>query len=238
MKTLSRVPVVVGTRSRNGSVLLEVMIALSLMGIVLVSLGAAASSLLSRAARVDWSPSEREDESTVDAWTWGPRPGGFEWLPGPRLELRLQGAGTQGAESIGVWVDGWFTTEVRALGQRALSIGDAGMWSTRPGAEVVFRARRSDGPWGVPLRTVVPSVVAVVGSMSVQGDGSASVTVHLRAAGHAALGVEAEGTPGTVAAVGTPATVVMSAVGLAQVTSTGGTQQIQLEEGTGVDVYQ
>jgi hypothetical protein len=223
--------------SSSGSALLEVMIALSLLAIVLVSLGETASSLLSRAARLDWAPSQRENGPAADAWTWGPRPGVIQWRLGPGLEIRLQGSGTQGAERIGVWVDGWLRSEVPASG-RVVTIGDPGDWSGRTGSEVVVRARRLDGPWGSPLRTVVPSLFESNDTSSDQTIATAALSVHLPTAGQTTLDVGLGTAAARVTAFATPTSVIVGALGVASIRGNGDEQQVFMMDGTDVDVYQ
>ena len=222
----------------EGSALLDVMIALSLLAIVLVSLGGTAAALLSRAGRLDFSLSGREDGPAADQWTWGPRPGVVVWLPGPNLELRLQGAGTQAADWIGVWVDGWLESEVSARDQGVLPIGAPGMWSSKSGSEVIVRARRQDGAWGSPWRSVVPSPVGSGAMPNGQTVGTAMLAVHLPAAGETSFNVDLGVTPAVVDAVATPTSVTVGVSGVAAVTGAGAPQKVLVEGGTDVDVYQ
>lgn len=178
-----------------GSVILEAIVTFVLLTIALGPLVGTLLTLVDRStcvqSRLSSSLSREAAESpasVVDRWGWGPLSGVASWGAGPSLIVTLSGLGTEKVSRVGVWVDGWPVLELDATGQTMLVVGSSTQWLTGSGAELVIRARTTEGPWGPPLRTIVPgsSITASV-PLENPSDAPASATVHYPVAGRLLL---------------------------------------------------
>jgi hypothetical protein len=142
----------------RGFVLLDVMVAIVLLGILLGVLATGAQSacrvavgLRDRAVPLSTTSS---GDSSLGAWTWGEGIRQAAW--GSARVLTIY-AGTQSASqaTVGVWCDGWPLGEWQASMKEPLALGPA-VWDGRNGQEVVIRARAGNEGWGPPWRMVVP----------------------------------------------------------------------------------
>jgi hypothetical protein len=187
----------------RGYVLMEVCMAVLLLTVCLlplidvtVSLAGRTPSLDARAAQLTRDTGAAEGAGSGE-WTWGPRPGRLVWSPGPLLLTELIGPGTKNAELVGVWADGWFRGEWRTDGAESLTLGSAAEWQLCTGSEVVVRARREDGAWGAPFRTIVPGNGNSGGEVDLgalePGAPSSGMAVHLPSAAMAGLSLACAG---------------------------------------------
>jgi hypothetical protein len=142
----------------EGSMLIEVLVALVLVTLLLVPLANGVASAVGRAEDVQVRAQKMSggslDTEAMEAWDWGPEVVSAEWRPGPVLDLTFEACGDSD-RVVGVWIDGWF------LGEHSLD-SDGGVHLTAPelgdcgGGELVVRVRESASPWGVPWRLIVP----------------------------------------------------------------------------------
>lgn len=141
----------------GGFILIEILVALVVLGIMLGALADAAQSAISRAEvvreRVATASSAVAPEVGGAPWAWGPTVAQASWGPGPILEVAACGAGA--GFVVGMWADGWLVGEWSSSGTDVVSVGRQ-TWVERAGAELVIRLRRADGVWGPPWRLVVP----------------------------------------------------------------------------------
>ena len=183
-----------------GFSLLEVCIALLLLTVALLPLVQIAVALTQRTIRLDRraaASSVRVDDEAAGSgsadWTWGPRPGLLSWGDGLQLETDLRGPGCAQGQRLGFWVSGWFAGEVEAGVLDHVALGATEFWRSHAGEEVVVRARRTDGAWGAPMRTLVPAANGAGSQPSEPGSTGGSLLptalVHLPAAGSASLEV-------------------------------------------------
>jgi hypothetical protein len=176
-------------RRCEGSILLEVVVAIILLAIlvepltggILLAVGRA-DAVRQQAARVADSVL---DGQAVRAWTWGSEVASAWWRSGPTLFVRPERS-ENAVPTVGLWVDGWFLSEESLDGEGVLRV-DAPTWWAYPGAELVMRVRTPDGAWGPPWRSLVPGADGVV-SLSVSGGEvgrtEAQVVAHAPAAGN------------------------------------------------------
>ncbi len=232
---------------RRGSVLIEVMVAIVILGVFLGGLctavqraQGAVADLRARAGVL--SPVSLE-ASVAEAWQWGCLVEGAEWLSGPQMVIR-PGEGCWQDCRVGVWCDGW------SLGEWSVSAGDVlelagAVWAGMTGQEVVIRLREVDGPWGPPWRTVVPDEYCLPGLEraiavdSQQFDGlEESVTVmHTRALGVPPLVASWSSVPVFNRAEGVVLALSEAGPGLCSVESYGRTQEWVNNEGRWLDIY-
>jgi hypothetical protein len=146
------------TRHDDGSVLVEVMVAVILLAVLLVPLAAGMDTAVGRADGVGERAGELAERAGEvrdrGAWEWGPEVASAVWQPGPVLDLELESQ--NGSERIvGVWIDGWFLGE-RLPDDRGSVLLKASEMRDCTGGELVVRVRRPDEPWGPPWRSFVP----------------------------------------------------------------------------------
>ena len=220
--------------SVNGSTLVELMIALAMLAVVLVPLGATAHALLARSGRIDWTAASTE--RSIEAWTWGARPGRVAWTVGPRLDIRVLGPGTSDAESVGVWVGGRLWAEF-SLDGPDVQVGDPGAWLPLAGAEVIVRARREGGPWGAPWRGIVPAGVPDAPPASPLSVVPAGAVMHLAEAGAASAKIQVGPSVATAGCPATPTSVPVLTGGIVDVTMNGCVQSWRIAEGETRDLY-
>ena len=196
--------------SDSGFSLIEVVMAMSIMCIFLVSLYG-----LSQGTREDLEKLDRDTERLTFAddqmegsdvtsnptsgvtWSWGPRIAEARWEPGPVLAVSAPGAWSGGPMLVGVWAQGWFLgeLEVDEEGVIKMAVDPAGGgWFQRAGQELILRTRKSEN-WGPPWRTVVLDSDPSAGSGSVdapavENQEAASVLIHLPTAGTGQVSME------------------------------------------------
>ena len=149
-------------------ILLEVLVAVVLIGLVVGPLAVALSGVIGQARAVreaggGEADSPRAGMKGLEAW--GPRVTEASWRPGPVLRLATDLAGSLGGleATVGIWVDGWAVGEVPVgvEGEPGAASGEvtvpASVWSGSAGGEVVLRVRTGLGAWGPPWRSAVPS---------------------------------------------------------------------------------
>jgi hypothetical protein len=144
--------------SNQGSVLVEVLVALVLLGLLIVPLASGLESAVGRTDALRTKSQKVSDAfSNVDgaeSWDWGPAVWSAQWRSGPTLGLKI--VAPSGSDPvIGVWVDGWF------LGERSPDAGgsvclQASELSDLSGRELVVRVREEESVWGPPWRSLVP----------------------------------------------------------------------------------
>ena len=196
--------------SDSGFSLIEVVMAMSIMCIFLVSLYG-----LSQGTREDLEKLDRDTERLTFAddqmegsdvtsnptsgvtWSWGPRIAEARWEPGPVLAVSASGVWPGAPMLVGVWAQGWFLgeLEVDEEGVIKMAVDPAGGgWFQRAGQELILRTRKSEN-WGPPWRTVVLDSDPSAGSGSVdapavENQEAASVLIHLPTAGTGQVSME------------------------------------------------
>ncbi len=114
---------------RRGFLLLELMVALALLGIFLVSLCTGLAALKARAGNLDeaWQNTcvgGGPDSQTSASWTWGPRIVDARWqaeslAEGVVLQLLVASPEDLDGQSeaiVGLWIEGWLLAEMSADG--------------------------------------------------------------------------------------------------------------------------
>lgn len=226
-------------RGDGGWVLVEIMVAVLLLGLFVGSLAAGATGLARRVRIVDAAVGAvgAAARSPVDAWEWGSAHVRVSWRPGPLMDIRVVGPTTAGRVKVGIWVEGWSVLESEAAEGGLATVGPL-EWDGRSGDEVVVRVRTDGEAWGSPWRSLVPGAdgapaVSQFGSEPVSGAG---VIIHPPAAGNPAVQVVGTGSV-TAGPLGTPFLADELSGGAAAV-RLGGLEQSWLQEaGRSLDVY-
>jgi prepilin-type N-terminal cleavage/methylation domain-containing protein len=175
---------------QRGFALLEVMVALVLVGALLGALATEAQRALDAAIRLrgkaaSLSP-EHEADLDLGAWDWGQRVAFAEWGTGPVLRVS-GGTGLATGAKLGVWCRGWFLGEWEVPTTGPTVLGQD-VWQGHIGEELVLRTRTEAESWGPPWRSVVPdpysrdtSDLALAGSGPVEAQSyeAARTVVHL-----------------------------------------------------------
>lgn len=167
--------------SPRGFTLIEVMFGVLLLSLVVAGavqgvLGARlrSTAVTDRVAQ-GGDRAVEDDHASGAAWMWGgPRVGAVAWVTDSSLDVSVTGLPYSPAgafqpsavlserASLGAWLDGWFAGETSVVpGATRVESGVPGFegWpDDLSGAEVVLRARRTAGPWGVAWRTMSPVV--------------------------------------------------------------------------------
>lgn len=150
-----------------GFVILEVLVAVVLVGLVVASLGAAFAASVEQARtarRLAGAESEAAGSDARTAWEWGPRVIGAWWRPGPVLHVRISAVadGSEALSHVGLWADGWLIEEkivgsdgVDEAGATGEVQVDTQTWSGLTDHELMIRVREGDGVWGPPWRLAV-----------------------------------------------------------------------------------
>jgi hypothetical protein len=174
-----------GLRRSCGFVLIEVIAAVVLLGVLVAPLVTAMHSAVGRAAAVralaDESFQGSVSTGTEGAWQWGPKVVSVSWRSRPALFLEIQTHGGT-AQTVGLWLDGWFLGEWDAAGDGGVQLKAADLHAVN-GQELVARTRESGGAWGPPWRSIVPDAgeappspkarpEAVVGDGAITGEES------------------------------------------------------------------
>jgi len=146
----------------GGVVMMEVAVAVLLVGIAVTGLAAGTQRAIAAAAAVRDDATVAAvaawESSKMEEWGWGPMVRHAEWSPGPKLELHPHVPSAERG-AIGIWADGWSLGEWLAEDVTVTQIGQE-VWAGRVGEAVTVRIRNEDGAWGPPWRTIVPDVYA------------------------------------------------------------------------------
>jgi len=163
----------------DGWVLVEVLVAVMLLGFLVVPLAAGVQSATGRADGVRSQAARVSDLSwdldSGDAWEWGATVSSAWWQPGPSLYIQLQKRNGQD-HIAGLWLNGWFQGEVEPDDNGTVRVEAPG-WYGSAGEELVVRVRTATGTWGAPWRLVVPAADGVSASSASVGDGGIGETV-------------------------------------------------------------
>jgi hypothetical protein len=238
-------------RGQRGTILLEVLVAVVLVGLVVGPLATVLAGLVgqARAVRVAGSGrsvADRDGGNGLEGW--GPRVSAASWRPGPVLRLATDLAGSQdGIEAIvGSWVDGWAVGEipVGADGGEAAALGQvtvpASVWSGLAGGEAVLRVRTGSGVWGPPWRSAVPGVDGTApsaGTLSGAQPAVPTAVVHRPSTGTSKLTVSWAAAPLSARPFPLLFQAGASVQGWGEAALDGGSQWWWMEEGRSVDVY-
>ncbi len=148
-------------RTVDGSILIEVLVALVLVSIALGPLSMSAQTARDRSREIVSNGEALSPFACLDsnaaAWSWGPRIVGGAWRPGQRLDLLVDADPLSGAV-VGLWTDGWLIATLQPLGDGSLS-ADVGHLGGREGAELVARVRLGGQTWGPAWHTIVPAML-------------------------------------------------------------------------------
>jgi hypothetical protein len=172
----------------GGWVLLEVLAAMALLAILAGPLAMGVISILGQGDVAERQADDlgSRDLAGVGAWAWGDHVLGLAWSPGPSLTVRaaVAGVASEAGEGsrivLGFWADGWLIVEANPEDDGSVTLGGS-TWLDRDGQELVVRARRADGVWGPPRRTLVPDATGrvEVGAGGVSADaGRGEAVVH------------------------------------------------------------
>lgn len=238
-------------RSADGSILIEVLVALVVLSLFVVSLSQSINRMLGRAhelgsmvAAVETTAEAAHDGGMPGLWGWGPRVESAVWRPGPCLEVQV-GCGGEAGAAVGVWTDGWLGEEHEPDQTGCVSVPSSQLVGLA-GAELVIRARGPEGVWGPPLRTVVPdrmgdlsflTAVTPVGgpTTGLEYDGASLVHAPCRANPALDLPWLREGPPACLG--GLLFLLPQATPGLCEAGLGGRNQWWPAEEGRAVDVY-
>jgi hypothetical protein len=229
-------------RGREGSILIEVVIAVVLLAILVAPLAGGITVAAARADAVRQQAGRIADGVSADdallTWGWGTKVARAWWIPGPTLCVRSAPRGDQAAR-IGVWVDGWFLREDSLDEDGLVRLGPA-TWLTRAGGELVLRARTPGGVWGPPWRSIVPGVEGVV-SLPVTTEAPAvadgQVVAHASAAGNPAFQLSWEEVSPEPGPLGLPLVVQTALSGPCGIGLDGWAQCWRAERQRDLDVY-
>lgn len=142
----------------RGSVLIEVLVALTLLAFLVVPL---AGGILSAGDRTSDVQRQTDHlvrpgfaETAAASWTWGPKVQNAWWRPGPILHIQADQS-VERAVVVGLWVDGWYQTEA-ALDQNGVVKVPSELWAEHEGKQLLLRVQGPEDAWGPPWRLVVP----------------------------------------------------------------------------------
>lgn len=145
-------------RMARASILVEVLVAIVILGVFLGGLSGVFLRSMDAAVKLRGGAgglaTSLLSDGAADAWTWGPMVDGISWDAGPVLGVS-PGVGCLGEIEVGIWADGWLLGEWTVHVPEELVLTSS-TWEGAIGSEVVVRARKGDGGWGAPWRTVVP----------------------------------------------------------------------------------
>ncbi len=155
-------PVAEGDRrctARPGAfVLLEVMVAIALLGAVLGGLVHGVQIARDAASSVREKSSTLSGQSlagpSLGARTWGHRVETASWATGPELTVRA-GSGVGLGGTLGAWAGGWLLGEWEISDGGSARLGPS-VWAGLEGRPLIVRVRSRQGAWGPPWRTLVP----------------------------------------------------------------------------------
>lgn len=227
-------------RWSGGWILLEVIVAITVAGLLigplagaLLSSMALASRSRDRAAAVAGST---QFGKAAAAWEWGPRVLDVRWLGGPSLRAETVLGGDAAEVDAGVWIDGWFVGAWPVDQSRSVSVAHE-VWEGREGAEVVVRARVGEAGWGPPWRLVVPGAdgESVPGPSPSTGEEGEAV-LHAPAAATPEVAVSWEAQP-LLPELPRALVLPVALVGAVSAAVDGAEQTWRVEAGRDLDVY-
>jgi hypothetical protein len=232
-------------RHSPGSILIEVLAAVVLLGVLLVPLSTAVQSAVGRAEAISEQASrltaEQAGAGKREAWEWGPRVASGWWTAGPVLHLEL--AESPGdACVVGLWADGWLVGQVSPDGDGSVRV-DPPTWSGLTGQELVARVGRPGDPWGPPWRLVIPDMFCRYPSPESQQQiaegpsGADEIVVHSPALANPRL--EVSGLPPWAICFASQIPLALSAgtPGRCELFLEGRTQAFKVQIGGGRDVF-
>ena len=98
------------SRAARGSILLEVLVAIVILGVFLAGLSRAFQVSYQAAVELRTQrgalPTSLVEDTGEEAWSWGPMLDSVEWDAGPELCL-VPGIGCDDEVDVGIWIDGW-----------------------------------------------------------------------------------------------------------------------------------
>lgn len=149
----------------GGFTMLEVMVAVIVLGLLTAPLVTSSLSAVGAAHRArlrdGYLAAMAAASGGGEAWEWGSRVESARWQPGPVLDVTVGSmVEAEGpAVLVGVWTDGWFLGEHSPESDGLCRIA-ASEWREGMGREVVIRVREVQEMWGPPWRTIVPDRAA------------------------------------------------------------------------------
>jgi prepilin-type N-terminal cleavage/methylation domain-containing protein len=236
--------------SPNGLTMVEVMVAIVILGIAIGTLAGSAQRALSATVKNREKAADplEGDAALVDTtpWAWGPTIERATWAAGPVLSIR-SGSGMGVGGVVGVWTDGWLVGDWRLSAGMELCLGpERWGWGDRAGEELVVRARAGNGAWGPPWRSVVPdsygngtpeAIGAPTESENVLEYGDAGSVAHLRSCSNASLLASWTNEPVLRSLEGLVLVLSAQAPGVCRLESYGRCQAWVGSAGRGLDVY-
>jgi hypothetical protein len=149
----------------EGSILIEVLVAIVLLTIILVPLAtsmqaAGEQGAAFRAEHGSLATSTASEQARA-AWSWGPHVETAVWSPGQELALTVE-ADLLAETSVGLWADGWFIGEFTPEVDGSV-VAKVGLLGAGTGQELVARVRVGSGIWGPPWRSLVPDALGMSG---------------------------------------------------------------------------
>jgi hypothetical protein len=149
----------------EGSILIEVLVAIVLLTIILVPLAtrmqaAGEQAAAFRAEHGSLATSTGSEQARA-AWSWGPHVDTALWGSGQELTLAVE-AGLLAETSVGLWCDGWFIGEFTPEVDGSV-VAKVGLLGAGTGQELVARVRVGSGMWGPPWRSLVPDALGMSG---------------------------------------------------------------------------
>jgi len=227
-------------RRSGGWILLEVIVAITIAGLLtgplagaLLSSMALASRSRDRAASVAGLSTFGDDAA---AWQWGSRVLDVRWLAAPSLQVEMVVGGDATELDAGVWLDGWYVGAWPVDRNGGVSV-ERELWEGREGGEVVVRARTDTAGWGPPWRLIVPGPDGEpVPEPFPSTGGEGAVVLHAPAAATPEVVVSWEAQP---LLPELPAAVVLpvALVGTVSAVVDGAEQTWRMEAGRDLDVY-
>jgi hypothetical protein len=229
-------------RRCGGSILLELMVAIVLLGILVVPLTGGILSAVGRAGAVRQQSAQVADtvpdETAWRAWTWGGKVASSWWRAGPTLYVQPERSG-DAVSTVGLWVDGWFLGEESLDGEGALQL-DGPTWSTYARGELVLRVRTPGGVWGPPWRFLVPGADGAVSlpvSTGMATGVGRQVVAHAPAAGNPAFQLSWDQVCPNPGPLGLPLVLQTGLSGPGAVSLDGSVQSWSMEPERRLDVY-
>lgn len=227
-------------RRCDGSVLIEVLAAMVILGLLIGPLVSGVQSAMERAETVRSQTANvstpSRDSVVGDAWKWGTTVSSAWWRPGPILHIQLQRREGQ-RHVAGLWLNGWFQGEFEPDDNGNVLVRAPG-WSNAAGDELVVRVRGAEGAWGPPWRLVVPAVDALLTTLGpAEGGGMVETVTHVPALANPALKLSwAEAAPAT-SPPSLPFLLPSPGSGTCEINLDGRTQSWVAGADRGLDVY-
>jgi hypothetical protein len=239
--------------TQNGSLLLEAVVAASLVSLLIAFLATPFARTVKEAETVrqqgHGEPAVTSSAAALPNGDWGRRVINAWWRPGPVLHVRVSGdAGGMGAgDRIGLWADGWLVAEEDFESGGGDVPGTNGemqvgpqLWAGLTGSELVIRVRVASGAWGPPWRLDVPEPGAGTPTLSsaaqVEPQGP-TVLIHRPEVGTSSLAVSWSTTALTAPPFSLLFSLAPALQGWGGVTLGGRSQWWWMEEGRSADLY-